>query len=229
MCNDYNIEKNVEKIRRGEATGFLTPNVASKICSKIKKVDYSIFKPFPDSEKVILYSKVEPVVKLFEIESFFPLTHQEIMGSLYGLNISDDCFGDIIIDEDKYYFYTTLLASDFILNNLVMIGNKSIKLKSIDIHALDNYKRRYCEIEFIVSSLRCDNVISKVISSNREKIKEKIKHKEIFVNYEVLGNNSKLLQVGDVFSIRKYGKYKFDCIKKRTKKDNYIIICFKYL
>lgn len=153
-------------------------------------------------------------MKLFEIESFFPLTHQEIMGSLYGLNISDDCFGDIIIDEDKYYFYTTLLASDFILNNLVMIGNKSIKLKSIDIHALDNYKRRYCEMEFIVSSLRCDNVISKAISSNREKIKEKIKNKEIFVNYEVLGNNSKLLQVGDVFSIRKYGKYKFDCIKK---------------
>ena len=81
MCNDYNIEKNVEKIRRGDATGFLTPNVALKICSKIKKGDYSIFKPFPDSEKVILYSKVEPIVKLFEIESYFPLTHQEIMGS----------------------------------------------------------------------------------------------------------------------------------------------------
>ena len=83
--------------------------------------------------------------------------------------------------------------------------------------------------EFVVSSLRADAVIARIISSNRETVKNKIKNKDILVNYKVLANNSYVFRDGDIFSIRKFGKYKFSGVVKMTKKDNYVICCFKYL
>ena len=47
------------------------------------------------------------------------------MGSLYSLSIDKSMIGDIIIDEDNYYFYIIDKMSSFIENNLFMIGNKS--------------------------------------------------------------------------------------------------------
>ena len=49
------------------------------------------------------------------------------------------------------------------------------------------------------------------------------------INYNYLSNNSYTLQDGDIFSIRKFGKYKYVGIIKTTKKDNYIIKYLKYI
>ena len=80
----------------------------------------------------ILYTSFIPKVRLFEIKSYFKLTHREILGSLFGLNISNEIFGDIIIDNGKYYFYVMDEIADFVLNNLYMIGNKSVKVSEVE-------------------------------------------------------------------------------------------------
>ena len=40
---------------------------------------------------------------------------------------------------------------------------------------------------------------------------------------------TKELKDGDIFSIRKYGKYKFSGVIKTSKKNRYIIECLKYI
>ena len=229
MNNVYEVKKNVDKIRRGGYTFFLSPNIYKEISYILSKDEYNLYYPYPDSDKVILYTSNIPKIKLFEIKSYFKLTHREILGSLFGLNISNEVFGDIIIDGDKYYFYVMDEISDFILSNLYMIGNKSIKISEVDINILNNYKKKYEEIEIIVSSLRIDNVISKIIGTSRDKAITFIKNKQVIMNYEILSNNSYTLSESDVFSIRKYGKYKYIGVIKRTKKDNYIIKFLKYI
>ena len=229
MNNTYILKKNIDKLKKGEHTNFLSPNIHKEISCKLKKEEYSVYYPYPDSDKVILYTNQKPKIKLFKIESYLPLTHQEILGSIFGLNITDEVFGDIIISDNNYYFYTTNEIAPFITENLKVIGNKPIKLSEVEIHTLDCYKRKYQEEEIIVSSLRLDTVISKIININREKIKTKIKNKEIIINYKTATNNSYILKPNDIFSIKKYGKYKFIGIIKATKKDNYIIKYQKYL
>ena len=66
---------------------------------------------------------------------------------------------------------------DFILDNFTMVGNKSIKLIEVSLDTLENYYRKYEKLEFVVSSLRADAVIARIISSNRENVKNKIKNK----------------------------------------------------
>lgn len=229
MNNIYEIKKNIDKIKHGKHTNFITPNIYKEISSKLKKDEYNIYHPYPDSDKIILYTTKIPTIHLFEITSYYPLTHSSILGSLFSLNIQNEVFGDIIVDNNKYYFYTINEIKDFIKNNLHQIGKYPIKLTEIDIHTLDNYQRKYEESEIITSSLRIDTIISRIIGTSRDKVKTKIKNKEIILNYNILTNNSYTLKENDTFSIRKLGKYKFIKIVKKTKKDNYIIKYYKYL
>ena len=225
----YKINNSIDRLLKGKSTLFLDAKEFKQVTSKLKKNNYKIYYPYEDSEKVILYTNEIPKISLIKIISYNKLKHQEILGSILGLNISSSYLGDIIIDEDNYYFYIFDELKDFILNNLIMIGNNSVKLEEIDFNYLSNYKRKYEENKIIVSSLRIDNVISKIIKTNRDKVIDKIKNKEIILNYEIVNKNSIILKENDIFSIRRYGKYKFIGIEKSTKKDNYIIKYLKYI
>lgn len=229
MRDIYKIDNSVEKLICGKNTLFLDANEFKLVTSKLKKKEYKIYYPYKDSEKVILYTSNIPKVSLFKINSYAKLRHQDILGGILSLNISSSYIGDIIIDNDNYYFYIISDLSNFIKDNLNMIGNNKVSLEEIDLSLLKDYERKYEELEIIVSSLRIDTVISRIIKTNREEVISKIKDKEIIVNYEVLTKNSYILKENDIFSIRRYGKYKYIGIINNTKKNNLVIKCFKYI
>ena len=229
--NIYEIEKNVEKILRGSSTGFLNGSVRRAVQSKLKKKDYKVFKPFDDAEKVILYSYECPNVCLFRIKCYKDdeLKHSSIMGSLFGLNITNEKFGDIVKWHNEFYVYLLDDISSYVIDNLKGVGNVSIELEEVPLELLENFKREYEEVELIVSSLRIDTVISRLIGCNRDSVGDKFKNNEIFLNDEVPRKASEVLEVGDIFSIRKFGKYRFKEIIGKTKKDNFIIKIDKYI
>ena len=229
MKDIYKIDNSIEKIKNNKSTLFLDNSEFKKVISKLKKNEYKIYYPYKDSEKVILYTNNIPKISLFKIKSYNKLRHQDILGSILSLNISNNYLGDIIIDDDNYYFYIISDLKDFIKDNLVMIGKNKISLEELDLSALEEYKRKYEENELIVSSLRIDTVISRIIKTNRDKVIEKIKDKEVILNYEILSKNSYILKENDIFSIRKYGKYKFIGVINNTKKDNLVIKYLKYI
>ena len=225
----YNIEKNINKIYRGENTNFLDPSTYKNVVNKLKNINYNTYYPYNDCDKVIIYTKEEPEIKLIEIISYDKLTHREVLGSLFGLNISSDMFGDIIIDNNHYYIMVVSSIYELIINELNMIGNHKIKLKEVSLDIIKNYIKKYEEIELIVSSLRIDNVISNIIGTSREGIKRKFLADEIILNYKVCHKLNYELKENDIFSIRRHGKYKYQGIIKETKKSNLLIKVLKYI
>ncbi len=224
----YKIEKNLNRLYRKEATFFLDPKEQLELAKKLKKEPYQIYKPYPDSEKNIFYIKEEPKVILYEIKSKIPLEHREILGTLFSLNITSELFGDIVITNNHYYIYVLESIAPYIKNNLLLIKNSHIELIEVSLETLKEYHKEYESIEIIASSTRIDTVISRLIQTSRPNIIEKIKNKEIILNYDILKNNSYQLKENDIFSIRRYGKYQYIGIKKETKSKNYIIECKKY-
>lgn len=225
----YKIEKYVEKLQNGEPTFFLNPIEAIELKGKLNKNQYKVYSPTKDSEKVIFYKKREPNIALYEINTNNKLKHQEILGSIFNLDIDESMFGDIIIDNNHYYIFINGLIEDYFITNFNKIGKYSISLNKIDTNFLKDYERSYEKIELIVTSLRIDTIISRIIHTNRESIKDKIKNKEIYLNHDLLKNNSYKLKENDIFSIRKYGKYKFIKVINTTKKDNFVILIKKYI
>ena len=222
------IEKNINKIANNKYTNFLDPNTLSKVLSRLKGYKYQLYYPYVDSDKVIIYTDELPKIRLLEIISYNKLTHREILGSLFGLNIDSELFGDIIIDNNHYYIMIIDSIYNLIIKDYNMVGNNYIKLKEVPLSIINNYQRKYEEIELIVSSLRIDTVISKLIGISRDSIKKKFQDNEIILNYQVLNKINYNLNNNDIFSIRKYGKYKYIGIIKTSKKDNYIIKIYKY-
>ena len=225
----YTIQKNLNRLNNYQPTFFLDPKEQTDLKMKLKKNEYKVFYPYKDSEKVIFYINEVPEVILYEIKSKQELRHQDILGTMYSLNISPEMFGDIVLDNGRYFIYVLKLFQNYFEMNFTKVRNSSIELVRSDLDYLEDFERKYETIELIVSSERIDTVISSIIHCNRAMIKDKIKDKEILLNHELLKNNSYVLRVGDVFSIRRFGKYKYMGIVKQTKKDNYIIKCFKYL
>lgn len=225
----YKINNVVEKIKTGKNTQFLDGRELKLVTGKLKKNEYNVYYPYKDSEKVMLYTGKVPKVKLFKIYTVENIRHQDILGSLFALNIDSSYFGDIVLYNDYYYVFVSEDLALYIKDNLKMIGNKKVSLEEVNLSVLDNYERKYEEKEMIISSLRVDNVVSGIINTSRKVALDKIKNKEVIVNYGVMNKNSYILKESDIFSIRRYGKYKFVGIVKSTKKNNFIVRYLKYI
>ena len=224
----YTVEKIVEKVLYSNSTNFVEIRYLNRVKKELKKVKYNIYEPFSDATKVILYNKM-PNIKIYEIVSSNDLRHQDILGTLYSLNISDEMFGDVVIWNNRYFIIILSSIDNYIKSNLISIRNSKVDLIEKNPYYLKDYKQEYEEFNIIVPSIRVDVIVSKIINSSRNNALEKIKNGDIYLNYELLTKPTYMLKENDIFSIRKYGKYKFNGIINETKKGNIIVNISKYV
>lgn len=226
--NNYNIEKIIDSLYNKGYTNFLTGKDLMQVKSKLSKNEYKIYEPFEECSKVILYKKTIPSIKLYKIVSKVELRHQDILGTIFSLGLKQDTFGDITKYQDSFYIFLLPHLVDYFKYNLVEIKNNKIELVEDDINITDSFKQEYITKEYIVSSLRIDNVISTITNNSRNQVLDKFLNKEILLNYEEDIKPTRTLRENDIFSIRKYGKYKFSKIIKTTKKGGLIIEVLQY-
>ena len=224
----YTVEKIVEKVLYSNSTNFVEIKYLNRVKKELKNVKYNIYEPFIGATKIILYNKM-PNIKIYEIVSSNDLRHQDILGTLYSLNISDEMFGDVVIWNNRYFIIILSSIDNYIKSNLTSIRNSKVDLIEKDPYYLRDYKQEYEECIIIVPSIRVDVIVSKIINSSRSNALEKIKNGDIYLNYELLTKPIYMLKENDIFSIRKYGKYKFNGIINETKKGNIIVNISKYV
>ena len=224
----YFIQKSLTKFHNTHSTGFLDPKELKEVQSQLKKKDYLIYYPYPDSEKNILYSGEIPEVLLYEIKSKIPLRHQDILGTLYSLNIASEYFGDVLLIENHYYVYIHPFIRNYFEANFLKVRNSSVEVEEIPLSTLENYERNYESLELIVSSNRIDTIVSSICHTSRSMIQEMLSKKEIFLNYEILKDGSVKLREGNTFSIKRIGKFKYVGILKNTKSNHLIVEIKQY-
>ena len=225
----YYIQKNLNKLNYGQPTFFLNPAELRQVASHIKKKEYHIFYPYPDSEKNIIYQGKVPEVLLYEIIVKENVRHQDILGSLYSLNIDDGLFGDIVINDGRYFIFILPIVRNYFESNFLMIKNSRINLKELDSDYLKDFQRKFLELELIVSSVRIDTVVSSICHIGRNKVSDMMKKKEIMLNYDFLKDLSYSLKDNDTFSIKRIGKFKYGGVLKKTKSNHAVIMIYQYL
>ncbi len=228
MKNNYNIEKIIDSLYNKGYSNFLSSKELALVKGKLSEKEYNIYNLYNESNKVILYKKNIPKIKLFKIESKIELRHQDVLGTIFSLGIKEDTFGDIVKYDDSFYIFLLPHLVEYFKSNLVQVKNNPINLEEADISLATNFEQEYIKEEFIVSSLRIDNIVSTIVGESRKSTLERFKNKEIILNCEEEIKPTRVLKENDVFSIRKKGKYKFSTIKKVTKKGGFIIEILKY-
>ena len=225
----YFIQKNVTRVLNNQHTFFLNPKELLEVKKKLSNIKYSIYYPYKDSEKILLYTKNIPEVLLYEIKAKIPIRHQDILGAMYSLNIAPELFGDILIINNHYYIYILPIIRNYFETNFLKVKNSNVILEEISIEILKDYERKYESFEIIVSSNRIDTVISRICNISRNNFSDMIKKKEIILNYDFLKNSSYKLKENDTFSIKGIGKFKYIGVLKNTKGNNCVIQLLKYL
>lgn len=76
--------------------------------------------------------------------------------------------------------------------------------------------------------MRIDNIVSELIASSRAKASELIEDERILVNYETISKNAKMINFGDVITIRGKGKFIIDDLVRNTRNDRKVIKVRKY-
>ena len=226
--NNYNIEKIIDSLYNKGYTNFLTPKDLSLVKGKLNKNEYKIYELYNESNKVILYKKDKPDIKLYKIVSKVSLRHQDILGTIFSLGLKEDTFGDVIKYQEYFYIFLLPHLEDYFKYNITEIKNNKVKLISVDISISNYFKQEYISKEYIVTSLRLDNVVSTITNESRNQVLDKFKNKEIILNNDENIKPTRLLREKDTFSIRRYGKYKFNKVLKTTKKGGFIIEILMY-
>lgn len=120
------------------------------------------------------------------------------MGTIYSLGLNDDTFGDIIFYDDSFYIFVLPIIKDYLINNIISIRNHNVRLNEVDINISLNFKNNYEILNYIVSSLRIDNVVSSIVNDSRNGVLDKFKNKEVIVNYSDFIKNSYILKENEI-------------------------------
>lgn len=158
--------------------------------------------------------KIQPLSQKFAQD----FVHRDILGSVMSLGIERKVTGDIIISEKSAYIFCLENISEYIIENLNSVRNTSVKCScgSVPQSILNNKKEK----TVFVASLRVDAMISAAYNLGRSAAKELVENEKVFINARLVKNAGQTACVGDIISVRGYGRFSFDGITKTTKKGN---------
>lgn len=219
-----------KKDNKSTCTNFLNPSELKLAISYLnsEKINYSIYEPYPFIEKKIIYfGDYDDFVTFYKIPISKEITHSNVLGTLFSLGLTPNTIGDIFL-EDGYFYYTNLSRMNpFLEHNLLTINNENITLNKVD--EITIKRKQFEEYTIMVSSLRIDNIISKLASCSRNQALDMIKNKLVLLNYEEEVKAHTILKKDDIISIRRVGKFKIGEEKGYTKKNNLILEIYKYM
>lgn len=229
MKNDYNIDRIIDSFYSKGYTKFLNPKELLLVKNKLPKRAQNIYKPYNEAVKVIIYKNEIPNIIICKITFNSEVKHTMVLKGLFNLGLKEDTFGDIIIMDNIAYIYLLEELYDYVKYNFELNKISINNIDKIDKDYLKAYEPKFEKIELLVSSLRIDNVISSITNDSRKSIISRFKENHILLNYDILKKNDIYLKDGDVFSIRRIGKFRYNGIIKNTKKGGFIISIYKYI
>lgn len=214
-----------------EFTDFLDPyerELAKSILNRFDDINYSENGGIQDSERQIIAifpdyycnDNVQKNISVLRIsDNLDSLSHKDFLGAILNLGIKRSKIGDILVHED----YTDIIVKnevvDFLLINLEKIGNRKIIVNNVDIDSIKPVPLKYKEINKSLSSYRLDVFISATYNLSRQKSLDIINSQHVKVNWEPINKPNKELIVGDIVSVRGYGRFILHAVEGISKKN----------
>lgn len=167
--------------------------------------------------------KISPLNKKFSDS----LTHRDYLGAILNLGIERCKIGDILVEDDAAFVFCHASMADFLMDEICRIKHTSVRTELItEEEYLPKPKRE--EISGTVASPRLDSVIALAFHTSRSSMLPFIESGKVFVNGKNVVSNGYVLKDGDIISVRGKGKFQFDSITNKTKKNRYHVILYKY-
>ncbi len=188
--------------------------IAQQYLKSVGFDNYTFFGGYENSERKMLglffNDKDIKCFPIYAIEFSFrncdKLNHRDFLGALMSLGLERDTIGDILIEDGRCIVFVREELKDYITSQVFKIGNVGVKVNIADLSKLPQ-GRGMIENNYVVSSLRLDNIVAAVCKISREKTRSMILSGNVCVNYSEVKNVSFNLKPDDIFTIRGKGKF----------------------
>lgn len=155
------------------------------------------------------------------------LSHRDFLGAFMSCSINRNTIGDIIVENGKTTAFVHNTVKPVLMSEICKIGSAGVKVSEEETPEI-NSEQSFTEKSGTVSSLRFDSIVSLAAGVSRERSASLIKGGYAAVMYETVQSVSYQLSVGDIFSVRGYGKFILYSVNGKTKKDRIHITVKKY-
>lgn len=208
----------VSKTRSIQCTDFYNPFEVKELSSLINTYDTISFSLIgnedSESKAILIYPdymnevNAADFVSLIRIDKKdYDIAHKDVLGSLLSLGIKREKVGDIIINDEAIYFYIRNEILDYVLLNLEKIKNYGVDLEVIDLETPLARAIDYLEKLVTCASARLDLVLANVYNLSRSDAKNAIEAGLVKINCKVTYKISETLDVGDLVSMRRRGRF----------------------
>ncbi|WP_134700287.1 RNA-binding protein [Ammoniphilus sp. YIM 78166] len=216
-------------------TDFLDPrqqNVLKNLAARFPDLSLSPFGGYAQAERCrvfIHHDYWEPEQEDFALTplritssapSFSQLKHKDFLGSLTGVGLKRDKYGDILLHQNEVQIIVAKEIASYVLLNLNQVHRSSVHLESMRLEELIPSSEEWKELHLTVSSTRADVVAGDVFRLSRSKILPPIRAGHLKVNWMVVDSPSYPLREGDMVSLRGYGRFKVIKDEGVTRKGN---------
>lgn len=150
------------------------------------------------------------------------LTHRDFLGSLMGLGIRREVLGDIIISQNCGYLFCLDTITEYIVQNLTQVRHTTVECCVTD-KIPENVLPQPVNNEIIVSSERLDVIVASIYKMSRSQVLPLFHTEKVFVNGAVKTSPSTNVNMGDKISVRGFGRFIYNGVLRRTKKDRLVI------
>lgn len=223
-----------EKTNTSVTTNFLDLNefrIAIALLNKFK-VKYEVFSLEDILEKRCIAILPEytdgydfPNVKCIKVTANkeAKLSHKDYMGSIYNIGIMEDMIGDIIALENYAYIFLMDKVLEYVLLNYTNVGKHKVEINVINFCDLKEITYNFEDRNVIVPSERIDSVLAHLYNLSRSQVESKVQKNEVYVNSKCVNSKTYILKENDIVSFRKFGKFKYIGIVKKTKNSNLVV------
>ena len=158
--------------------------------------------------------KIQPVAQKFADE----LTHRDFFGSIMALGLKREVLGDIIVHSNCGYLFCKEEISADVCENLTSVKRTTVSCNVVD--APPEISVALPEIsEFIIASERLDALVAAVYNLSRSTAKELIEQGRVSVNSVITIRPDYVVEEHGIVSVRGSGRFIFEEILRKTKKD----------
>ncbi len=158
--------------------------------------------------------QAEPLIEKFA-DTF---SHRDFLGALMNLGIEREVIGDIAIKGKTAYIFCLEKMAEYVADNLTQVKHTHMSCTILK-EAPDILKPVLEKREVTAASERIDAVLGKLCNLSRSQSILAFREKKVFVNGRQCENNSYQLKPKDVVTYRGFGKFVYEGVKYKTKKD----------
>ncbi len=235
ICDDFLLAKDCDI---SVSTQFLTPHMLSFVMQNFmdKDIKISVFGGYEASERVCVCFCPRGAEEVFDITTLKitynkkysrELKHSDFLGSIMGLQIKRELIGDIVFSEDSIYIFVCDSIADFIIDNLKKVGSTTVRVEKTT-EKNDFIAKTPDECTTTVTSLRVDVVMAKIFNLSRTEAKTYFESGKVFINWIGVEDISRLVNEGDVITVRGLGRIRYIENNGLNKKDKIKITYLKY-